>query len=376
MSRLIRDAQESPLIKSVRELRDSPTMKLLRDIQDSPLMKSMRALQDSPMSRLIRDAQESPLMKSMRAFQDSPMAKLIRDAQESPLMKSMRAFQDSPMAKHMRDAQESSLMKSMRALQDSPTMKLLRDVQDSPLMKSMQAMQRSSTLQSIAKIDHGHSIRAIKSAISFDLESMSEVIASSSWLTIDEAFLTDFEPASDKTLTDDRSPLTREEINGLIVQATENAINKSDKQLQHFLLELKNEIATLKIPTLEKIIIAVLVPILVGIILSAITPVVDDYVKKHLGNQERQLVKDIKKSTAYHISREVDISDFRFVSTQKLPIRVNPSARSPKIGQLVLGDTVTLVKKNKDWTLVTWQDQESEATIQGWVFSRYLKKFR
>jgi hypothetical protein len=36
---------------------------------------------------------------------------------------------------------------------------------------------------------------------------------------------------------------------------------------------------------------------------------------------------------------------------------------------------VKLVKKEKDFALVLWTDNESGTEVQGWVFARYIKKF-
>lgn len=69
------------------------------------------------------------------------------------------------------------------------------------------------------------------------------------------------------------------------------------------------------------------------------------------------------------------LTEYRFVSARMLIVRQNPKARSPELGQLTFGKTVKLLKQEKDFALVYWTDRESGAEIQGWVFSRYLKRF-
>lgn len=67
--------------------------------------------------------------------------------------------------------------------------------------------------------------------------------------------------------------------------------------------------------------------------------------------------------------------EYRFVSAKVIILRQNPKARSPEVGRLTFGKPVKLVKKEKDFALVLWRDQDSGAEIQGWVFARHLRKF-
>ena len=48
----------------------------------------------------------------------------------------------------------------------------------------------------------------------------------------------------------------------------------------------------------------------------------------------------------------------------------------PVLARLSFGKAVRLLEKEKDFSLVLWTDKESGAEIQGWVFSRYLGKFK
>jgi hypothetical protein len=43
---------------------------------------------------------------------------------------------------------------------------------------------------------------------------------------------------------------------------------------------------------------------------------------------------------------------------------------------LQFGQAVRVVEKGKDFTLVAWSSPDGSTHIRGWVYSRYLKKFK
>ncbi|MEH6462097.1 hypothetical protein [Chitinimonas sp. JJ19] len=71
---------------------------------------------------------------------------------------------------------------------------------------------------------------------------------------------------------------------------------------------------------------------------------------------------------------DIILKNYRIVTASKLKVRHCPRALSPEIAHLTAGNVVMLLKKEKDFTLVSWKDTESGVEIQGWVFSRYLQK--
>lgn len=66
----------------------------------------------------------------------------------------------------------------------------------------------------------------------------------------------------------------------------------------------------------------------------------------------------------------------RYVSADVLTVRAFASVKSVPIGYLRFSSTVLIIKKQKAWTLIEWRDSGTDAQITGWVFSRYLEKFR
>ena len=91
----------------------------------------------------------------------------------------------------------------------------------------------------------------------------------------------------------------------------------------------------------------------------------------------KTVVKKIEKiSNELPVDIKLTIRQYRFVSVNVLNVRMKPSQQSQLIGKLYLGDIVTIVRKKKNWTLVEFIDVENEISITGWVFTRYIKKFK
>ena len=71
-----------------------------------------------------------------------------------------------------------------------------------------------------------------------------------------------------------------------------------------------------------------------------------------------------------------ELSDYRFVSTSVLNVRAGPTINSEVIDELKSGHVVKLLVKNKRWIQVEFVCQETGERKIGWVFSRYLSKFK
>lgn len=110
--------------------------------------------------------------------------------------------------------------------------------------------------------------------------------------------------------------------------------------------------------------------LLAGIIATSMT----HYAPAVLGESPQAAKKAIQESARAAIGSAEIRSEYRYVSVTTLIVRQNPKARSPEVGRLSFSKLVKLLKKENDFALVIWTDQESGAEIQGWVFSRYLGK--
>ena len=95
-----------------------------------------------------------------------------------------------------------------------------------------------------------------------------------------------------------------------------------------------------------------------------------------LGESPQAAKKEIQAIARVAVGSAEILAEYRYVSAKVLIVRQNPKARSPWAGRLPFGRAVKLLKKEKDFALVLWTDQDSGSVIQGWVFSRYLSKFK
>ena len=65
---------------------------------------------------------------------------------------------------------------------------------------------------------------------------------------------------------------------------------------------------------------------------------------------------------------------YGYVSTDKLIMRQTNKVKSRVLHTLEFGQVVRIIHKDRNWTLVEYEGDED--TIQGWVFTRYISKFK
>jgi hypothetical protein len=111
------------------------------------------------------------------------------------------------------------------------------------------------------------------------------------------------------------------------------------------------------------------------IIAGIIGTVISQYMPQIGPQSPQEATKSVKEVARIVGASPNLLVEYRFVSAKVIILRQNPKARSPEVGRLTFGKLVKLVKKDKDFALVLWRDQESGAEIQGWVFARYLQRF-
>ena len=139
---------------------------------------------------------------------------------------------------------------------------------------------------------------------------------------------------------------------------------------------LISEIRAQKDPLTQKILIYFVYPLIIIIIASFINPIVDHHVKSHIKSDKRSLVKELKASVNKELNNQAILSSLRYVSASTLNVRYSASINSDLIGYLRFSSAVLILEKQKNWTLIEWSDPENDAKITGWVFTRYLKRFR
>ena len=188
----------------------------------------------------------------------------------------------------------------------------------------------------------------------------------------------DFVVTAENTFVYEDKLYDLDDIQG-IIEETITKYKKASLDEETFLNginRLITEIQKIKEPFIQRIIISILCPIIVWIIISFFNPLIDE-IRDHLFiKDKRSAVKTVQQTIAKTEIPKNLLFDYRFVSADVLNVRSENNRKSMIVGKLYFGQIVNMIQKKKDWTLVEWQDNDGEVTIRGWVFTRYLKKFR
>jgi len=116
-------------------------------------------------------------------------------------------------------------------------------------------------------------------------------------------------------------------------------------------------------------------PVIVTILISFFNPVIDKIRDQIFVNDKRTATKIIQRTI---IKTEIPrnfLAEYRFITADVLIVRLEGKRKSKIVGKLYFGQVVQLIRKNKNWSLVEWKDEDNDVFIRGWVFTRYLKKF-
>lgn len=160
-------------------------------------------------------------------------------------------------------------------------------------------------------------------------------------------------------------------------QVTETVTQAASQQesLQAVIEIIVNEIFTQQKPTVQFLLWLYFSKLIELLISGAIAAAMAHYAPSVLSESPQAAKKEVQEKARAAVGSPELLMEYRYVSTKVLIVRQNPRASSPEIGRLSFGKPVKLQKKEKDFALVLWTDEESGAEIQGWVFSRYLGKF-
>lgn len=100
-------------------------------------------------------------------------------------------------------------------------------------------------------------------------------------------------------------------------------------------------------------------------------PVIESYLQDDkLSNREK--VKGIKETPL--LLNNVTTDGLRFITGNGVLLRSKPSTKSEILDELLLGQVVTVLSKDRNWIEVTYKYENGEA-MSGWVFTRYTAKF-
>lgn len=110
-----------------------------------------------------------------------------------------------------------------------------------------------------------------------------------------------------------------------------------------------------------------------GVIGNLITPYVEAYLQGAQASTQREKVKEIKRLSFSELG--IELRDYRFISATTLSVREKPNSKSAVVGELRFGQVIGVLSTERDWTEVVYQYGDGD-TLTGWVFTRYIAKFR
>jgi hypothetical protein len=122
-------------------------------------------------------------------------------------------------------------------------------------------------------------------------------------------------------------------------------------------------------PIITKIIIHLLIPVLISIFTMK-------YFSENIHFDKTNIIRSIKKEAITSIVDKNLLREYRFVTATTLNVRVNHSTHSVCVGKLYFGQLVHIIQKKRNWTLIEYLKKDDEFYIRGWVFTRYIERFK
>jgi len=184
------------------------------------------------------------------------------------------------------------------------------------------------------------------------------------------------------------SIITPEDLEELDLENTldGSVININDGiSFQQKIVDFVNQIKT-KYPIMYFIFVfLVLPPIQDGVIAGAtqlINGVTTPIIEQAQTTDYKVIEKNIKIEVNATLNINVESKDVRdellkiygYVSTDKLIMRQTNKVKSKALHTLEFGQVVRIIHKDRNWTLVEYESEGD--SIQGWVFTRYISKFK
>ncbi|WP_085314995.1 SH3 domain-containing protein [Derxia lacustris] len=211
------------------------------------------------------------------------------------------------------------------------------------------------------------------------LERFKEPLGASAIRAIVEGMAKASEPLDIRRLleraTEEYEPLAVHEEAVQLVQQVADGVSRA-LTLQDAVVQIIEALSAIKEPMLQRMLSTVLVPLLIAVVFAFVNPVGDFLVKKWLeGMPKQEATKQVKEAAREAVGDLRVLSELRFVSARNLAVKSKPKAKALEVGQLRFGQTVRVLDRGQDFTLVLWMGEDGKAELQGWVFSRHLKRF-
>ncbi len=225
--------------------------------------------------------------------------------------------------------------------------------------------------------NHASVFQTLTRASSFEgINDVLKAVSSENWPTIYENAGKVSVTASG-TLKVDQRFITPAELQQVVETIIDRVGSGSAERIELQLSRLIDEVKKLRDPIIEKILAWIICPLIVGIVVALVTLYGQQYLERNSSNEIRALKKAISREVVSIVGRD-NLVDYRFVVATTLNVRAKSSSKAALVGTLYFGQTVQLIDRNDSWSRIRWTDgsDSNGAVLEGWVFSRYLEKFR
>ena len=375
--------------------RASEALDAARAAQFADLKRPMSGLKDSleKISAMQANHLFEPMKRASEAldaaraaqFADlkGPMSGLKDSLEKISAMQANHLFEPMILASEALDAaraaQFADLKGPMSGLKDS--LEKISAIQANHLFEPMKRLSEALDAARAAQFaDLKGPMSGLKDSLekvgAIRIDSILDRISKEKWPLAYNASADDITISSDSTITVDSTTFTYEEIQDFANQIVDKVNAELSSNLEQGIAQIVSVIQAVRIPGLEKLLTWLVFPMIVGFLLSFVNPIADFYVKEHLAPKKKEIEKQLRNHVARSIGNTEQLNSFRFISANILNVRSRPSNKAQILGRLQFAQVVVLIKRDKDWSLVAWTDDENGLQLQGWVFSRYLQKFR
>ncbi|KAF0220197.1 MAG: hypothetical protein FD174_1436 [Geobacteraceae bacterium] len=186
---------------------------------------------------------------------------------------------------------------------------------------------------------------------------------------------TDFQIYSDGTVTGFGSSINIEEIQDLIRNKIRDfEIVGDNKTIELKIYEYFESFGN-RHPIIRFIMLSIALSMIIGIYINNRTDSSDKIIK-YIDHQNAVLLKELKREIKKQQIQPQVINCYRVVSSRLLTVKSSNSRDSQTVGNLYFGQVVEIVEKKRHWSLVEYHNDSDEICIRGWVYTRYLDKFK
>jgi hypothetical protein len=165
-------------------------------------------------------------------------------------------------------------------------------------------------------------------------------------------------------------------VQQIINSCLENKIENHYINIEKGINELIDISQKQKEPFIKTLLVAFLIEIIMQVMFCFVFPKIGQVIQRAITDDPKIVCKIIKKDLSGLKLDNTMLRDYRFVAVNSLNVRITNKKNSQLVGKLYIGQVVKIINKNKNWSLVEWVNDNQDVKIKGWVFTRYISRFK